>query len=428
MKYIIVLVLFLTLVQSAAAYPLDGYGYTDIKRLEYYRLAQEGVVRGMQLPSGALLMMDQVEPRLSGISSGQAESLPAIDVELSNKIRRLLGREASRYSVTLLDLSTPSRPRYAELNADQRTNIGSVGKLLVALAVFQQLADLYPDDIAKRERVLRESQIIADDFVIYDEHKVPLWDNESKRVTFRRLRPGDRGSLWEYLDWMLSASSNAAASMVMKHLMLLSVYGKNYPLTNVQSDVFFKNTSRIDLGDVLLDATRTPLVRNGLDPEALRQGSFFTREGKRRVPGASSYGNSRELMKLLYKLENGTLVDTFSSREIKRLLYMTQKRIRYASHPALFNAAVYFKSGSLYSCQPEPGYVCGKYKGNRVNRLASVAIIESPAGKPKYHYMVVVMSNVLKKNSAVAHQTLAKRIHRLIEAEHGQVNVDGVGR
>jgi hypothetical protein len=28
------------------------------------------------------------------------------------------------------------------------------------------------------------------------------------------------------------------------------------------------------------------------------------------------------------------------------------------------------------------------------------------------------MSNVLRKNSAVAHQTLATRIHRLIEAYH----------
>jgi hypothetical protein len=32
--------------------------------------------------------------------------------------------------------------------------------------------------------------------------------------------------------------------------------------------------------------------------------------------------------------------------------------------------------------------------------------------------MVVVMSNVLRKNSAVAHQTLATRIHRLIEARN----------
>jgi hypothetical protein len=50
--------------------------------------------------------------------------------------------------------------------------------------------------------------------------------------------------------------------------------------------------------------------------------------------------------------------------------------------------------------------------------LNSVAIIESPAAQRKNFYMVVVMSNVLRKNSAVAHQTLATRIQRLIKRYH----------
>lgn len=33
--------------------------------------------------------------------------------------------------------------------------------------------------------------------------------------------------------------------------------------------------------------------------------------------------------------------------------------------------------------------------------------------------MVVVMSKVLRKNSAVVHQTLATRLHRMLEAGHG---------
>ncbi len=97
---------------------------------------------------------------------------------------------------------------------------------------------------------------------------------------------------------------------------------------------------------------------------------------------------------------------------------MTQKRIRYASHPALNDSVVYFKSGSLYSCQPEPGFRCGKYKGNKRNTLASVAIIETEKEGRDLHYLVVVISNVLRVNSAVAHQTLALRIHRMIEARH----------
>jgi len=51
--------------------------------------------------------------------------------------------------------------------------------------------------------------------------------------------------------------------------------------------------------------------------------------------------------------------------------------------------------------------------------MKSVAIVEAPAGAAQLHYMVVVMSNVLRKNSALEHQTFATRLHRLIEGYHG---------
>ncbi len=117
-------------------------------------------------------------------------------------------------------------------------------------------------------------------------------------------------------------------------------------------------------------------------------------------------------------MEQGRLVDEFSSRELKRLLYMTERRIRYASSPALKDAALYFKSGSLYSCKKEEGFKCGKYKGNVKNYMNSVAVVEYPAGGPRLYYMTTLISNVLRKNSAVDHQTLATRIHRLIEKAH----------
>jgi hypothetical protein len=78
---------------------------------------------------------------------------------------------------------------------------------------------------------------------------------------------------------------------------------------------------------------------------------------------------------------------------------------------------VYFKSGSYYQCHSGPRG-CRKYAGDKTNRLGSVAIVESPAGAPVHRYLVVVMSNVLSVNSAVAHQTLAMRIHRMIEQAH----------
>jgi hypothetical protein len=103
-------------------------------------------------------------------------------------------------------------------------------------------------------------------------------------------------------------------------------------------------------------------------------------------------------MKFLLRMEQGRLVDAFSSREMKRLTYMTERRIRYASSPALSDAAVYFKSGSLYKCAP--GSTCRKYRGTVINFMSSVAIVESPAGSRRLYYLVALMSNVLGKNSA----------------------------
>ncbi|MEO0422707.1 MAG: serine hydrolase [Pseudomonadota bacterium] len=405
------------------AYPLDGYDYTQIRRLEYYRLAQRGELRGRQLPPGAQAALEDIAPAWEG--STDLDTFTR-DEAYEQRIRSVL-EDASRYGVTVIDLTDPEAPRIAEHNAGFRSNVGSVGKSLVAVAFFQELADLYPNDIAAREQLLRETHIVADEFINYDHHEVPIFDVASRGLEYRALRVGDEGSLWEYLDWMLSASSNAAAAMVQRELMLLAHFGADYPPSDDARAAYFEGFNTRELQDQFLAAMSAPLERNGIDTEQLRQGSFFTRHGKNRIGGITSYGTPHELAKLLLKLEAGTLVDAFSSREIKRLLYMTQKRIRYASHPALNEAAVYFKSGSLYSCQEEEGFTCGKYKGNRRNILASIAIVESPAGAPTYRYLVAVVSNVLKVNSAVAHQTFALRVHRMIEAAHAADELDTAG-
>ena len=406
------LLLFLLLPGLARAYPLDGLNYTGIARLEGYRLAQGNKASGRVQPPGGQLALHQVELR----RAGSKLALPAPDAEFSRQLADLLGAEADRYAVAVLDLSDPARPAYAEHRAEARFNPGSVGKLVVATALFQQLADLYPDDIAARERILRETQVVADSFIVSDSHAVPFWDGS--RLAHRPLRQGDAASLWTYLDWMLSASSNAAASMVLRETLLLAGAGRAYPLDKAQIDAFFRTHSRAELAARLGQALQGGIARNGLDPQALRQGGFFTQTGKARVPGSGSWATPRELMRWLLALEEGRIVDAWSSREIKRLLYMTQRRIRYASSPALDAAAVYFKSGSLFRCQPEPDFVCRKYQGNVENLLNSVAIVEHPAGKHRLHYLVVINSNVLRVNSAVAHQTLGTRLQRLLEQRH----------
>jgi hypothetical protein len=405
----------LMIAANCRAYPLDGYAYTGIARVEAYRLAMEGKVRAPKQPPGALLPSDQVDTRLAARSDFE---IPPPDAEFVAQVQKLLGAEADRYAVAVLDLSNLERPRYAEHRSTARANPGSVGKILIALGVFQALADVYPDNIAARLSILRNTVITADEFIQSDHHVVPVWQPGDARVHYPRLKIGDQASFFTYLDWMLSASSNAAASMVLKHLMLLVHFGTAYPVSEAEARQFFKETSKKELAALLSRALQDPVVRNGLDLEQLRQGSFFTHRGKQLVPGTTSYATPRELMRWLIKLEQGKLVDAFSSREIKRLLYMTQRRIRYASSPALADSAVYFKSGSLYKCKPEPNFKCKKYHGNVTNMLNSVAIIEAPAAERRLYYMVVVMSNVLRKNSAVVHQTLATRIHRLLEKNY----------
>jgi hypothetical protein len=58
--------------------------------------------------------------------------------------------------------------------------------------------------------------------------------------------------------------------------------------------------------------------------------------------------------------------------------------------------------------------------GNVRNYMNSVAIVETEQqdGVLPLRYAVVVMSNVLRKNSAAEHQTLATRIHRLMQEAH----------
>jgi hypothetical protein len=330
-----------------------------------------------------------------------------------------LGEHGNAYGIAVLDLTDPENPNYAEHRGDYRQNVGSVGKIIGALGLFQALADTWPDDLDRRTQVLHDTVITADDFAHRDHHTVRFFDVEANTLTRRTLQDGDQGSLWEYLDWMLSVSSNSAAAMVMRDAMLLRHFGKDYPVSEEQIHAFFKDTPRSELTRLFQQTFWEPVTRNGLDLDRIRQGSFFTAQGKKNVAGGgNSYATARSLMQLVLFVEQGRLVDEWSSRQLKRLLYMTERRIRYASAPALKDAAVYFKSGSLYKCQEEAGFKCGQYMGNVINYMNSVAIVEQEIGGVKLHYVVIVISNVLRINSAVEHQALGTGIHQMIREKH----------
>jgi len=401
----------------ALAYPLDGYEETGIRRVEGARLANEGLAIGGFQPPGGLLTSDQVGPRLL---DHRDLALPAPDPAFTAEITALLGEQTGQYAVAVLDLSEPEHPAYAQHRGDYHQNVGSVGKIIAALGLFQTLADTWPDDLERRKAVLRDTVITADDFAHSDHHDVRFFDVENRTLTRRTIQDGDQGSLWEYLDWTLSVSSNSAASMVMRDAMLLRHFGREYPVCEAKLPTFLRETPRADLTRLFQQTFWEPVTRNGLDLREIRQGSFFTAQGKKNVSGGgNSYATPRSLMQLMLKMEQGLLVDDWSSLQLKRLLYMTERRIRYASSPALKEAAVYFKSGSLYKCRPEEGFSCGKYQGNVINYMNSVAIVEQDIDGEKLHYIVIVISNVLRKNSAVEHQNLGAGIHALIRQKHG---------
>jgi Beta-lactamase enzyme family len=398
----------------APAYPLDGYPETGIRRLEGSRLAQEGVVKDVKQPPGALLPMKDVDLRLAG----QTFDLPAPDPALTRLVAATLTGGRDAYGFAVLDLTDPAKPRYAEQRGDHKQNVGSVGKLVVALALFQALADVYPD-VEARRRLLKETVVTADAFSQSDVHTVRIFDPATRTLTRRPVQIGDRATLYEWLDWMLSPSSNSAAGIVMREAMLLRRYGAAYPPPEAEIRRFFDETPKPELAALFEQTFHEPVTRNGLDIDALRQASFFTAGGKRKVPDVgASYGTARELMRYLLRLEQGRIVDPWSSREIKRLIYVTERRIRYASSPALSEAAVYFKSGSLFECAPEPGFTCRPYAGNVKNYMNSAAIIEFPASGRKLYYMTTLTTNVLRKNSAAEHQALATQIQSLMAKLH----------
>jgi hypothetical protein len=181
---------------------------------------------------------------------------------------------------------------------------------------------------------------------------------------------------------------------------------------------FFADTPKSELSSIYTKAIQRPLTRNGLDVTKLRQGSFFTREGKARVPGTNSVATPLELLTYMVKMEKGTLVDPYSSLAIKRLIYLAEGRIRYGAAPALRRSALYFKSGSLYSCKEEAGFECGKYKGNVRNYLNSVTMVETNEPGRRLQYIVVLLSNVLRKDSAQIHKQIATEIHEMMERDH----------
>lgn len=409
---VIFLFIFITASHALSWYPIDGYKWTGIRRLLRLSLLVEGKIKGTKPPAGGLKSYSDIKLNLMNPRGDSLAQLPAVDPAFQKRIDSLFPNRHESYSIAVLEI-TPGKPiRFAKRQEDRQFPPGSVGKLAIVAGLFTELKNLYPDSTEKRRELLKSRMVKADMWIHVDTHEIPVFDPVTNTSKSRAAKEGDVFSLYEWVDHMLSASANSAASIVWKEVMLIRAFGKNYPPSPEQENEFFSKTKKNLLSEMANSIVNDPLRNIGINEEEWRLGSFFTSTGKRIVPGSGgSIATPIGLIKYLIALERGKIVDPWSSLEIKRLMYMTARRIRYASSPALTNAAVYFKSGSQYRCKQEEGFKCGKYMGNVDNYMNSVAIVEHPDGRT---YLVALMSNVLRKNSAVEHQTIATYVDRIM--------------
>lgn len=413
MRYVAIFFSIVFFTEGAVAYPIDGYLLTGIRRLVRLQMILKGEIKDTQPIQGARKNLADIRLQLTNQRGDSLATFPVPDPVLQKKLNAMFPNLDESYSVTLLDITPGEKLRYACRQEKRGFQPGSVGKLAVVAGLFTELQRIYPDSFEKRQQLLKDKTVRAGRWAMTDSHTVPFFDPETKVLVKRTVKENDVFTLYEWADHMLSVSNNGAASVVWREVILMRHFGKAYPEINeAQATEFFKTFPKDSLRKLSNLVVNEPLQTIGITPEEWRLGSMFTQGAKSFIPGeGGSIGCPYGLMKYLVALERGKIVDTKSSLEIKRLLYMTDRRIRYGTSPRLVNAALYFKSGSLYKCKPEVGFECKKYSGNVENYMNSVAIVEQPDGTT---YLVALMSNVLRKNSNIDHQTLATGIDDII--------------
>ena len=395
-------------------YPIDGFESTGISRLLYVYKAVNGDKPYKRIPPGALYKLEDIKLNLEYCEGKAVDDILVEDEDFSNAVKKLI--PGGNYSITVLDMSDMSNLRYAEHNENKGYQPGSVGKIVVLNALFTELAKIYPNSWKKRVDLLKSKRVASGIFGTGDHHTIPVYNMETEKQVKRTVVASDEFSLYEWLDHMVSVSNNGAATVVYREAMLMNAFGKNYPnLTNEKALQYFKDERRDSITNLSHRVMNAPLRDLGIEEMEWKLGGMFTRpSGKYVGRKGGSIASPKGLMKFLVKLEQGVVVDKKSSLEMKRLLYMTDRRIRYAQSKKLDSAKVYFKSGSLYKCDRDKNPNCGKYMGNVFNYMNSVIIVEHQNGKK---YIVCLMTNVLNKNSAWAHLDLAGKIDDLINKD-----------
>lgn len=417
MKKILSISLFIAIVISFGFthYPIDGYESTGITRLFQLRQFQLDSVPYNRIPAGAYKKLADIKLNLTNIKEDSIDKVLIEDADFQKRINKLFPSGA--YSAAVMDMSDTANIKYAAYRENVGYQPGSVGKLAVLNAVFYQLEKLCPDSWEDRVRYLKYMRVSSRYWGTGDHHTVPIYDIEKDKLTKRQVVASDEFSLYEWLDHMVSVSNNGAASVMYREAMLMAAFKDQYFfITEEEAETYFKETPRDSLTNLANAVVNEPLRELGITEDEWRLGGMFTRPaGKYVGRKGGSTGTARGLMKYLVKLEQGQVIDANSSLEMKRLLYLTDRRIRYARSSRLDSAAVYFKSGSYYKCDREKNPNCAKYAGNVFNYMNSVIIVEHPNNTK---YIVCLMTNVLNKNSAGAHMYLAGKIDELITQDN----------
>jgi len=396
---------------ASFSYPIDGYKYTGIDRLAYqYKVYQDSNLVS-RLKDGSFLMMDDIQLNLLGVNN----DWPKTDKELQSRIDGIFRYLEPQYSLSIMDISDPNNIKYAGRKENVGYQPGSVGKIAAAIALFNELERIYGEDWEAIRALLYTKEVRGEDFVVSDHHTVPFYDIKKDKYYNRVVRKDDVFTLYEWLDHMFSKSSNAAASVIMREVILLHCLDVYYECKSMdEMHTFFEQTDKRILADLSEDLINCPLRELGIAEDEWRLGGFFTHGAEQYVPRqGGSIGSTKGLMKYMYELERGNVINERSSLELKRMMYMTDRRIRYAGSHAIAADAVYFKSGSLYSFKEEPGFVRRKYAGNRYNYMNSIAMVEKLDSTEK-KYLVALMSNVLRKNSVGEHYGLATQLDHLV--------------
>ncbi len=455
---------------SAEAYPTDpaAQEYTKIRRLKWQQDINEGNRRGRHIPEGAQWPMERIKLRMLGNANFDLSSSTEKDAGLQAGLEALLKKYRFRhYNVAILDITNPQKPRFAGVRMDQGQTPGSTAKVLLGAGLMRALKERFPKT-EDRAALLRTTVITADDWAMPNHHEVPVigapigempGDPKVYRSRIRAVKTGDKFTLWEWMDHALSPSSNASASMMWREATLLNLMGEDYPPAKIDK-AFWKTWDKEQFTAAAFDTVDKPLIDSGLNPDDFHIRMFFTRGAGKYIKSKSSYASPMGLLRWMLRVEQGRMVDAWSSLELKKMLYLTRRRIRYVKTPVLNTSAVFFKTGSLYRCKKEEGYDCYAYVGNVLNVLNAFATIETPAdpvvvqtkteasGKkavqaadtrasqkheveevamskapvanatPELVYLIAVMSNELRRNAAEDHGRLSTGIHALIKSYH----------